>query len=94
MHKNVEVLIGRLATNPALRSRFAGRPSEVLRGQGLELTEVEIAALAGTDPEAFRALAAALDARLLKASLAVESRPTSGETKHRIELESDKETER
>jgi hypothetical protein len=68
MHKHVEVLIGRLATDSRLQSRFARRPNEVLREQGLELTEIEIEALAATDPEAFRTLTAALDARLRRAS--------------------------
>jgi len=40
----------------------------VLREQALELTEVETEALAGMDPEAFRAFADQLDARLRKAS--------------------------
>ena len=68
MHRNVEVLIGRLATNPGLRRRFAEAPLEALREQGLELTEVELMALAATDPDAFRAIATALDARLKRAS--------------------------
>ena len=69
MHRNVEVLIGRLATNPELQRRFAQEPWEVLREEGLELTEVETAALAGTDPEALRVFTASLDARLRRASL-------------------------
>lgn len=92
MHRNVEVLIGRLATNPGFRKRFTERPLEALREQGLELTEIEITALAATRPEAFRALAAALDARLRKASLAVESRPSSGNPLTQSDTE--KETQR
>jgi hypothetical protein len=64
MHKNVEVLIGRLATHPDLRRRFAEQPIETLRGQGLELSDIELAALAATDPEAFRLLSNSLDSRL------------------------------
>lgn len=67
MHKNVELLIGRLATDSKLRRRFAASPEEVLRElseSGLELTEIELAALATTHPEAFRSFAGALDARL------------------------------
>lgn len=67
MHRNVELLIGRLATDSKLRRRFAARPEGLLRElaeSGLELTEIELAALAKTDPEAFRSLAGALDARL------------------------------
>jgi hypothetical protein len=70
MHRNVETLIGRLATDPKLRRRFADSPEDVLRELselGLELTEIEIAALAATDPEAFVSFAGALDARLRKA---------------------------
>lgn len=67
MHRNVEVLIGRLATDSALQRRFARQPREALAIQGLELTEVERAALAALDPEALRAFSAALDARLRRA---------------------------
>ena len=67
MHRNVELLIGRLATDSKLRRRFAAGPEDLLRElveRGLELTEIELAALAATPPEALGALAAALDARL------------------------------
>lgn len=70
MHRNVETLIGRLATDPKLRRRFAERPTallEELSEQGLELTNVEIEALAATDPEALHSFAGSLDRRLLKA---------------------------
>jgi hypothetical protein len=72
MHKNVEQLLGRLATDPKLRRRFAANPGALLRElaeSGLELTDVELEALASTDPEAIRSFAAALDARLRKAPL-------------------------
>jgi hypothetical protein len=70
MHKNVETLIGRLATSRSLQKRFARNPIETLREQGLELTEVEIEALAAVDPRAFAILTEALDSRLCKATLA------------------------
>ncbi len=70
MHRNVEILIGRLVTDPDLRRRFAGHPRAALRAQFLELTEVEEEALAAIDPAALRALAAALDARLCRAATA------------------------
>lgn len=76
MHRNVEQLLGRLATDPKLRRRFAANPEALLRElaeSGLDLTEVEVEALATTDPEAIRRFAAALDARLRKAPLANES---------------------
>jgi len=92
MHKNVEVIIGRLATNPGFRKRFTEQPLEALREQGLELSEIEIRALAAIRPEAFRAFAAAIDARLRRASVAVESRPLSGATE--TQSHSTKETQR
>jgi len=70
-HRNVETLIGRLATDPVLRRRFGQDPAAVLgelRDQGVELTPVEIEALASTDPEALRAFAEALDRRIRKAA--------------------------
>lgn len=70
MHRNVETLIGRLATDPKLRRRFVETPTAVLEelsGQGLELTSVELAALAAMDPEALHSFAGSLDRRLRKA---------------------------
>ena len=67
MHKNVEVVIGRLATDSELRTRFAEEPWEVLREQRLELSEVEFAALAAVDPDAIHAFAQTLDARIRRA---------------------------
>lgn len=78
MHKHVEQLIGRLATDPGLRERFATQPFEVLSELRLELTEVEIAALVATDPAAIRAFAATLDARLRKSPPARETRGADG----------------
>jgi dienelactone hydrolase len=72
-HRNVETLLGRLLTDPALRRRFAADPTAVLaelRDQGLELTAIEIEALASTEPEALGRLAEALDRRLRKARVA------------------------
>jgi hypothetical protein len=72
-HKNVESALGRLATDPELRRRFAADPQEVLADlarQGLELSAVEAAALAATDVEALRQFTQALDRRLRKADAA------------------------
>ena len=69
-HRNVETLIGRLATDPALRRRFALDPTTVLqelRAQGFELTLVELEALASTDVDAIRSFAEALDRRIRRA---------------------------
>jgi hypothetical protein len=66
-HRNVENLIGRLATDPELRRRFVDNPVGVLRelrDQGCELTSVELDALASTDPRALRSFAEALDRRI------------------------------
>jgi hypothetical protein len=68
MHRHVEILIGRLATDSALRRRFLAAPAKVLREQGLELTELELAAVLATDPAALRAFSAALDVRLRRVS--------------------------
>lgn len=71
MHKNVEVLIGRLATDSKLRQRFAEDPMGSLGAiveQGLELTRVELEALASTDPAAIDRFAGSLDSRLRRAS--------------------------
>lgn len=82
MHRHVELLLGRLATDPTLLERFARQPREVLREQGFALTEVELEALASTAPAALRALSAALDDRLRRASFELRARrggaPESG----------------
>lgn len=93
MHRHVEVLIGRLATDPGLRKRFAARPQEVLREQGLELTEVELAALAATDPEAIRVFTDALDARLRRAPSTTD-RSADGQNETRFAVEPRKEFHR
>lgn len=73
MHKNVETLIGRLATDPTLRRRFAVDPETVLAElaeAGWELTTVELRALAAIDAESLHAFASSLDRRLRKAAVA------------------------
>ena len=70
-HRNVETLIGRLATDPLLRRRFAEDPVAILRElqeEGYELTTVELDALATTDGEALRAFAQSIDRRIRKAN--------------------------
>lgn len=78
MHRNVERLIGRLATDPELQRRFSERPLEVLREQGLELTPTELEALAALSPEAFRDFSDRLDPRIRKASHEGDRRPDGG----------------
>jgi hypothetical protein len=76
-HRNVETVIGRLATDPLIRRRFMENPAAVLRQfqeEGCELTAVEIDALAATDPEAIRSFAQAIDRRIHKAETQVSPR--------------------
>lgn len=85
MHKNVETLIGRLVTDPALRRRFEEAPEALLAeitADGLELTPVELEALAATDPEALRSFAKTLDSRLRRAALPASPRLESSQTQH------------
>jgi hypothetical protein len=70
MHKNVEVVIGRLATDSKLLRRFSESPGTVLSElieQGLELTDVEFQALALTSADVLASIAQLLDRRLRKA---------------------------
>lgn len=70
-HRNVENVIGRLATDPGLRRRFLEDPAGLLhelREQGYALTLVELDALASTDAGALRSFAEALDRRIRKAA--------------------------
>jgi hypothetical protein len=71
-HRNVETLIGRLATDPAFRRRFVADPAAVLdelRAAGYELTHVELDALASTRADAIEAFANALDRRIRRADV-------------------------
>ena len=71
-HRNVETLIGRLATDTLLRRRFLEDPRGVLteyRDQGFELTSVENDALATMDARAMRAFAEAVDRRIQRVEL-------------------------
>ena len=64
-------MIGRLATDPAMRQRFVEDPGVVLReltDQGYELTSVEIDALASTDGDAIHSFANSLDRRIRRAA--------------------------
>ena len=70
--RNVEIVIGRLATDEEARERFLTDPrseiASLLQG-GLELSSVEAEALAALPRRPLEALADALDPRLQKASL-------------------------
>jgi hypothetical protein len=70
--KSVEIVIGRLATDEALRAAFIRDPRGTLRqlGEpGLELSPVEIDALASTPLDLLDALAKWVHPRLQKAHL-------------------------
>jgi hypothetical protein len=65
--RNVEQLIGRLATDPGFRARFSRDAGAVLADElrrGCDLTRVELDALASIDTQALHAFAAALDERI------------------------------
>jgi hypothetical protein len=70
--RGVEIVLGRLATDEGIRSRFQKAPALVLRELmtlGLELSPVELSALESLEPSAVQRFAQALDARLQKAVL-------------------------
>lgn len=71
-HRNVEIVIGKLATDEALRWEFKRRPASALlrlEEQGLSLTTAEVDALLGVDLPALERFVATLDERLQKAPL-------------------------
>lgn len=70
--RNVEIVIGRLATDEEARERFLDDPGAAVaswRQEGLELSAIEAEALAALPRKPLEALADALDPRLQKASL-------------------------
>ena len=70
--KSVQLIIGRLLTDEELRERFLVASIETLtsfREIGLDLTDVEIEALACTDRELWRSGAAWIDSRLQRCAL-------------------------
>jgi putative modified peptide len=67
--RNVETLIGRLVTDEAFRRRFAEDPGEALRKItecGVELTDLELRALASIDARSAEQFAEAVDPRIQK----------------------------
>lgn len=74
-HRIVELLIGRLITDEGFRAAFLANPEPTLLSlseRGLELSRTEIAALVNTHPWMWAHAAQLLDARLQKASLALQ----------------------
>ena len=71
-HRNVEIVIGKLVTDEALRFEFRRRPASLLlrlADQGIGLTPYEVDAVLGLDVTALDRFAASLDPRLEKAAL-------------------------
>lgn len=67
--QNVERVIGRIVTDHGFRRRFEERPFEALFeivASGVELTTVELSALAGMDAALVARFADALDPRIQK----------------------------
>lgn len=67
--RSVERVVGRLVTDEAFRRRFSDDPNAALgemAASGLELTAIELRALAALDARLLARLAAALDPRLQK----------------------------
>jgi len=70
--RNVEIVIGRLATDEEIREKFLEDSRAAIakmREDGLELSAIEAEALSALPVNALEALAEALDPRLQKASL-------------------------
>jgi hypothetical protein len=71
-HRGVEIILGRLIVDEAVRQRFTRAPATTLRelaALGLELNPVEFSALVAVSPAALQRLARSLDPRLQKAAL-------------------------
>jgi hypothetical protein len=72
VHRHIERLIGRLATDEDFRHAFQRNPHKTLHDAtawGLDLSAIEIEALLATDQTLWDRIAGELDARLQKASL-------------------------
>ena len=70
--RSVEILIGRLITDEAFRSKFSSDAMGTIARfieAGHELTLTEIAALTTTSPEVWTLVTDRIDSRLQKASL-------------------------
>jgi len=81
-HRGVEIVLGRLVTDEAMRRRFWQAPTQALRdlmALGLELSAVEMAALESLDAAALQRFALSLDPRLQKAELLAPGRARSVE---------------
>jgi hypothetical protein len=71
--RNVESFLGRIATDPEMRRRFARDPHDAVSGfqeEGHELTAVEARALHALRLDAVERFAASLDARIQRGDVA------------------------
>ena len=71
MHRHIELLIGRLATDEDFRDAFRRDPEKTLADAaawGLALSAIEVNALLSTDQTLWDRIARDLDSRLQKAS--------------------------
>jgi aryl-alcohol dehydrogenase-like predicted oxidoreductase len=86
--QSVEILIGKLLTDEALREAFQRNPPAVLvwlRRQGLHLSRLEIEALKSIKPSDLSGLAELIDGRLQKASLKARNGRHMTRTSHETE---------
>lgn len=70
--KNVEIIIGKLATDEEFRQQFQTDPAKTvleLKDRGFDLTPAEVSALVTTDVSALERAAESIDPRLQRASL-------------------------
>jgi hypothetical protein len=89
--RGVEIVLGRLATDEAIRRRFQQSPGLALRellAMGIELSAVEMLALESLDASAVQRFAQALDPRLQKAVLVAPVRGSDAE-EEAVEAEED-----
>lgn len=76
-HKTVQAIIGRILTDDELRAQFMASPLETLtslRDMGLDLTTVEIEALADTDHQLWQSGPEWIDSRLQRCGLVTRTR--------------------
>ena len=68
--RGVQLVIGKLLTDADFRQRFESHANECLGGlrqRGIDLNEIEIAALVETDPRVWSTMATRMDSRLRRA---------------------------
>ena len=81
--RGVQLVIGKLLTDADFRQRFESHANECLGGlrqRGIDLNEIEIAALVETDPRVWSRMATRMDARLRSAMSVTSDRRFSAST--------------